>query len=514
MFSKIATFALAGIEGLRVWVETDLDGGLPNFSLVGLPALSVKESRERVRAALRNSGFEFPIMRITVNLAPADLKKDGAAFDLAMAAGILASSEQIPHKSLVGKVLVGELSLDGEVRPVPGTMAMAASLRDLEDEGEDTVLIVPTGNLAEASMVSGVNVLGVSTLRELVSYLRGQTTLPAGRIDLGLMLEEGKRVADDIDFKDVKGQFAAKRALEISAAGGHNILLSGPPGTGKTMLARRIPSILPSLTLQECLEITKIYSVAGLLGEDLPLITQRPFRSPHHTATAAGMLGGGRIPQPGEVTLAHLGVLFLDEFPEYTRDVLEGLRQPLEDGDVTITRSEMTLRFPSRFMLVASRNPCPCGYFGHPKKKCQCSEGQIRRYRLKSSGPLLDRIDLHVEVPAMEYAEIHDEIPTESSAEIRKRVEKARELQRERFRHNNVSFNAGMSHGDIQRFCHLQPDALQILSRAFDSLALSMRAHDRIIKVARTIADLHEEETILAQHIAEAIQYRGYDRNF
>ena len=507
MFSKVAACALAGIEGLRVWVETDLDDGLPSFSLVGLPAASVKEARERVRAALRNSGFEFPVMRITINLSPADLKKEGSAFDLAIAAGILASSGQIPLESLEHKVIVGELSLDGEVRPVPGTMAMAASLQETGED--DHVMIVPAGNLVEASMVSGVTVMGVETLYDLVSYFKGEKALPVFNGDLAALMEEGRRVANEVDFSEVKGQYEAKRALEISAAGAHNVLLSGPPGTGKTMLARRIPSILPSLTLQECLEITKIYSVAGLLREETPLVTQRQFRSPHHSATAAGMLGGGRIPHPGEVTLAHLGVLFLDEFPEYTRDVLEGLRQPLEDGEVTIARAELTLRLPSRFMLVASRNPCPCGYYGHPKKDCRCSDGQIRRYHLKSSGPLMDRIDLHVEVPSMEYSVLQDNVHAESSAEIRKRVEKARETQRKRFGEMKIRANADMSHGDIQKFCPLGKEAQQILGRAFDSLALSMRAHDRIIKVARTIADLAGEDSIHTQHLAEAIQYRG-----
>lgn len=514
MFSRVETCSLLGVEGYDVVVETDVTNGLPNFAIVGLAAPAIKEARERVRAALKNSGFDFPAKRITVNLAPADLKKDGTAFDLAIAVGILAATGQVPQQSLEKKMFVGELSLDGKVRPVPGILAIAASLKKAGAEKTLPQLVLPRQNRREASLVKGIPIIGVECLEQLASFLRGEEVPPEvlPEPDPPSLEAEGE---EEPDFSEVRGQLSVKRALEIGAAGGHNLLLIGPPGIGKTMLARRMPSIMPSMSLDECLEVTRIYSIAGLLKNDEPLFKRRPFRSPHHSASVPGVLGGGRVPRPGEVSLAHLGVLFLDEFPEFSRDVLEGLRQPLEEGEVTLTRAELTVSFPSRFTLIASGNPCPCGYYNHPFRRCACSENQLRRYRMKFSGPLMDRVDLHVDVPPLEYSEMEKAVEGESSAVIRNRVEKARQLQRKRYAElRGVDCNASLGHRQVKEFCALSEEARFVIRRAFDGLGLSMRAYDRIIKVSRTIADLEGERQIGAPHVAEAVQYRSLDRSY
>lgn len=510
MLARVFSCTVLGIQGVPLEVEVDIHRGMPHFDIIGLPDPSVREARERVRAAVRNSGFEFPYERITVNLAPADLRKEGPAFDLAIAIALLAASRQIPYNDALRRaVLVGELSLDGALRPIPGTLAMAASLAG-SAELQECILYLPAANSTEAALIKEIQVKGVRTLKEAAGHFCGFLPLPAVEPQLEKMIRRGHRAGPD--FSEVKGQETAKRALEVAAAGNHNLLLYGPPGSGKTMLARRLPGILPAPGLDEILEITRIHSVAGRLPPEGPLITERPFRSPHHGASAAGIVGGGKVPRPGEVSLAHRGVLFFDELPEYSRDILEALRQPLEDRVVTITRAAATLTYPADFMFVASANPCPCGFLNDPFHLCRCSPAAVQRYRSRLSGPLLDRIDIQVEVPRINFDQLQKGKGGEKSAAIRSRVERARALQQDRFKGQPLLTNAQMHSRHLAGHCPLSGEARRLLQQAYRSLGLSMRAHDRIIKVARTIADLAGVETIEAPHIAEAIQYRSLDR--
>ncbi len=503
MLAKTLSAAVIGVDGLMIQVEVDLALGLPGFSTVGLAEGAVRESKDRVRAAIKNSGYALPPRRITVNLAPAAVKKEGAGYDLPIALGILAAGEILNCTDLAQTAIVGELSLDGQVCPVRGILSMVLAARK---EGV-TRFIVPAENAKEAAVVAEITVIAVKRLDEAVEFLAGQREIPPSKTDISTLFAGHDNYP--VDFSEVRGQDHVKRALEVAAAGGHNLLLSGVPGTGKTMMARRLPTILPDIGLEEAIETSRIYSTTGLLSGDQPLMVTRPFRAPHHTLSDAGLIGGGRIPRPGEVSLAHNGVLFLDELPEFRKHVLEVMRQPLEDGTVTISRAATSLEFPANFMLVAAMNPCPCGFLGDPVKECRCNPAQVQRYRSRLSGPLLDRIDMHVEVPPVQIKEINSARPGERSHKIRKRVNRARQRQVQRF----VQFpalhnNAGMGSREIESFCRLDQAGKNLLTSAIDSLGLSARAYHRILKIARTIADLAAVADITSSHVAEAVQYR------
>lgn len=508
MYNQVKSAALVGVEGHMVTVEVDTSSGFPRFDIVGMPDSSVKESTDRVRTAIKNSNYEFPMERITVNLAPAELRKEGAGYDLAIAVGIMLCKEVLKGNKVDDYLVLGELSLNGEIRSVNGVLPMVHSAF----EKGLVKCIVPLANAKEAAVVEGVEAIGVSHIREVVDFLNDEMSIDPTIVDIQALFESRTGIYP-YDFKDVKGQENVRRALEVAAAGMHNVMMIGPPGSGKTMMAKRLPSILPDVNFDESIAITKIYSVSGKMRGDMPLVVNRPFRSPHHTISNAALIGGGAVPKPGEISLAHNGVLFLDELPEFQKNVIEVLRQPLEEGEVTISRVSATIDYPARFMMVCSMNPCPCGYYPNPEK-CSCTPYQIKRYLNKVSGPLLDRIDLHVEASTVDFKAINKVEASESSMEIMRRVLASQSIQKARYEEMGITYNAHLQAKDIDKICILDDPSKVMIKFAFEKMGLSARAYHRVLKVARTIADLEASDVIRENHIAEAIQYRTLDRKY